>query len=538
MKRNFEDLSSLQPSPRVGAAGGPPYTTNQYLSLEEYPPGAAADNHPKPRGSLKDVLDSQLGLKGTKQNEDINLNLTKNDCSIASSLPELIDATQILRRQTNDFRLNQLDSSQAAIGPFLQDSQNKFREPEGNPNTSLCQMSPRGSLAHGYPGSSKKYVSGDRSSLYPYAAPRPPTGQHYKSQLQPPEGGTTQSNGQRLAPSAPQHGRQQPGIPGSQTMMESPGNAGHYNFSAMQSQSLNRLLSDMVRDERDARKDPLHSERGIRAEGNADAASAVGEASGLRTQRQPQHGRERTQDVGQNQHAAPEPQRPQAYQRAALNPSDPSENSESLRQREHQSRVVRDFEREAYRKHHQNELSYSELEQLRHQLLSTSQKKGHEYGLGQRDYPEMGSYGQAGGYPRAPGPGLHVSQALQRFMAQQPMLARGGHESLSKYTENHNVEFETVSSHSNTHTAKMLNRSRQPIAMQPRGENHEASMAAPLSYANSRGYLPNSNLNSSMHEASRLSNSQTMRVRPALASNPPAPQKQPSRGHAFVGDGQ
>lgn len=336
----------------------------------------------------------------------------------------------------------------------------------------------------------------------------------------------------------PHHDRQQAGILGNQMIMNAPRNAVSSNFSAMQNEQLNRFISDMVRDEQDARKDHMNTGRNIKADGNADTGSAVEEAACLRTQRQAQHGRERMQEANQHQLASQELQRPQTFQRSALNPSDPSENSESLMKREHQSRVIRDFEREAHRKQNQNELSYAEFDQLRQRILSQSQRKGLEFGHGQRDYPEMGGYNNGSGFPKDPGGNFHMGQAFHRFMSQQPMISKGGHESQSKYTENHNVEFETVSSHSNTHTAKMLNRSRQQIAMQPRGENQDTSMAAPLSYANSRSYLPNSNLNSSMHEASRLSNSQTMRVRPGPTNNLTAPHKQPSRGHAYGVEGQ
>ena len=132
-----------------------------------------------------------------------------------------------------------------------------------------------------------------------------------------------------------------------------------------------------------------------------------------------------------------------------------------------------------------------------------------------------------------------MGQAFQRFMAQQqPLISKGGYESQSKYTDNHNVEFETISSHSNTNTAKMLSKNRHQLMMQSRGENNDGSMSAPPSYPAAKSYHQNSNMNSSMHEASRLSNNQSMRMRGSLANNQTAPQKQSARGNPYGGGGQ
>ena len=43
-------------------------------------------------------------------------------------------------------------------------------------------------------------------------------------------------------------------------------------------------------------------------------------------------------------------------------------------------------------------------------------------------------------------------------MAQNPELLKGTFDSNSKYTDNHNVEFETISSHSNN--TKIMNKNR------------------------------------------------------------------------------
>lgn len=245
MKRHFEDLSSVQPSPRVGVPGQQ-FSTGPYLNLEEFPSGAGANGNSKPRGNLKEVLDN-LGLKSSKQNEENNLHVTKNDCSIASSLPDLLDATQILRKETNNFRLNQLDSSQAAIGPYLQDSQHKFRMPESHPANTLLQMSPRSSHNNGYQSSSKKYATVEQASMDPYAGPRLSSGQHFKRHLQQQESGTTPFSSQRQAQALPHHNRQS-SLLGNQVIVESPRDALHSNFSAAQSQQLNRFISDLARD--------------------------------------------------------------------------------------------------------------------------------------------------------------------------------------------------------------------------------------------------------------------------------------------------
>ena len=136
----------------------------------------------------------------------------------------------------------------------------------------------------------------------------------------------------------------------------------------------------------------------------------------------------------------------------------------------------------------------------------------------------MGIYNHGNAFHKGPGGNIDMDEAFHRFVSQQPMLSKGGYESQSKYSENHNVEFETISSHSNTNTAKMLNRNRQPITIQSRREN-DSSMAAPLGYAGSRSYLQNSNLSSSLHEESRLSNSQSMRLRASPIVNQTATHK-------------
>lgn len=252
-------------------------------------------------------------------------------------------------------------------------------------------------------------------------------------------------------------------------------------------------------------------------DGNADKGGGVEDATGMRTQRQGQNTRERMLPGGQHQQAGQELQRPQAFPRTVGHPSDRSENSESMTKREHQSRILRDAEREAHRKQNQNEFNFAEFDQYR-QYANQGQRKGLEFTNGQRDYPVLGGYNEGPAFHKDAGSTMQMAQAFHRFMSQQPMIAKG-YESQSKYTDNHNVEFETISSHSNTNTAKMFNRSRQQIMMQPRAENHDAGMAAPLSYANARSYLQTSNLNSSLHEASRLSNSQSMRVRPNAMNN-------------------
>jgi len=202
-KRSFEDLSSIHPSPRIGAGMGQQLTTNPYLNLDEFQQSSAGHNNiniqssQKQRGNLKDILENQIGQKSSKQNDD-NLNLNKNEYSMASSLPDLIDASQILRRQSSNYKLNQLDSSQAAIGPYLQDSQHKFREPETHPNNSLLPMSPRSSnnnpsqYSINNQSSFKKYQAMDQSTIFPLPGGRAPPSHHYRRQMNHQDNGNNQ----------------------------------------------------------------------------------------------------------------------------------------------------------------------------------------------------------------------------------------------------------------------------------------------------------------------------------------------------------
>jgi len=104
------------------------------------------------------------------------------------------------------------------------------------------------------------------------------------------------------------------------------------------------------------RKEAVNSDGLLKGEREADKRGGGDEASAVQQQRQSITNRQRMQDINQQQHSSNDlhtqmRDRSQTFQRGGGNPSDPSENSESLLKREHQTyeknRMIRDFEREA-----------------------------------------------------------------------------------------------------------------------------------------------------------------------------------------------